>query len=338
MSFAKPSKSVKILIMKKINFLIATITFSVMCANVNAQLDRLNRAVQRGAERALEKKAEEKAEEVVSKEIDKGFEKAETERAKGEAEAEKALNKAAEAIEEAEKNQAEAEAQVSDIPEAIPTVSNTPYTPSESEYVFFSMKKGAVQMFVSKDAKGKITSQSRTKIKEITGDKNAFAILYESESLDEKGNSLDKDNPLILNFRVVVKDGLMYLDMRGMFGAMEGMEGSEGMQVSGSAIKIPGNLSVGQKIDDAKASVKIGVFNCVMIMTEGKCLAIEDVKVEAGTFRCYKVSQKTNSTVLGIKSECTNVTWYAKGVGAVKTESYDKNGKLLSTQELKSNS
>jgi len=326
--------------MKKVKFLITAIIFSMMCINVNAQIDRLNRAVQRGVERAVEKKVEEKAEEVTTNalekaEADRAKSEAEADRAKSEAEAEKALNKAAEAIDEAQKNQEEAEAQVASLPSEVPQVGNKPYTPSESEYAFFAMKKGSVQVFVSKDAKGKITSQSRNTIKEITGEKNAFAIEYEIEMLDEKGNSTNSDEPLLYNYRIVIKDGLMYIDMKGLFGAMDGIEG---VQVTGSVVKIPNNLSVGQTIDDAKASVKIGFINCVIITTEGKCLAIEDVKVEAGTFRCYKVSQKTNSTVMGIKSEGKTVTWYAKGVGAVKTETYDKNGKLLSTQELKSNS
>jgi len=30
----------------------------------------------------------------------------------------------------------------------------------------------------------------------------------------------------------------------------------------------------------------------------------------------------------------TTLTYYAKGVGAVKTDSFDKNGKLLSSTEL----
>jgi len=321
--------------MKKINFLIVIVMFTVACINVNAQLDRLNRAVQRGAERALEKKAEEKAEEIVSREIDKSFEKNEAERAKNEAEAEKALNRVAEQIEEAQKNQEEAEAQVANIPSEIPEVSNVPYTPSESEYAFFAMKKGTVQVFATKDANGKITSQTRSTVKAITGDKKAFAIEYESEMLDENGKPADSDNPQKFNYRIVVKDGVMYLDMKGLFGAMEGIEG---VQVTGSVTKIPSNLSVGQKIDDATARVKIGTISCVMTMTEGKCVAAENLTVGAGTFRCFKVTQKTISTVMGRKTESSTVTWYAKGVGAVKTESYDKNGKLLSSQELKSNS
>jgi hypothetical protein len=194
------------------------------------------------------------------------------------------------------------------------------------------MKPRTVQEIVTKDEKGKVTGQIRNTITGITGDKNAFAIAYQSEILDEKGKPAGKETPMVFNYRIVVKDDMMYLDMKGMFGTMEGLDD---MQVSGTAMKIPSKLTVGQTLEDASAKVRIGFINCTSVMTEGKCLAIEDVTVEAGTFSCYKVSQKINSSALGVKTEVTTLTWYAKGIGAVKTETYDKKGKLQSIQELK---
>ncbi|MGE5447385.1 MAG: hypothetical protein ACM3PR_03415 [Bacteroidales bacterium] len=35
-----------------------------------------------------------------------------------------------------------------------------------------------------------------------------------------------------------------------------------------------------------------------------------------------------------MKSKSRNVDWYAKGIGTVKTENFDKNGKLQSRTEL----
>ena len=320
--------------MKKITITIAIIIFPVMYNQVNAQLGGLNRAVQRGVERAVEKKAEEKAEEAASREIDKAFERAEAEAERGAAEAEKGLNKLSDAIDEAQKAQEEADAKAAAMSEAIPDAGSAPYTPSESEFTYIAMKKGAVQLFVSKDDKGKITAQTRNTIKEITGDKSALAVAYQSEVLDAQGNPADKNNPLILNYRVVVSDGVMYLDMKGLFGAMAGLDGIE---ATGSPLKIPNNLSAGQTVPDASVRMRIGFVNCTAIITEGICLAVEDVTVEAGIFRAYKISQKNNITAMGIKSEGTTLTWYVKGVGAVKTESYDKNNKLISVQELKSN-
>jgi hypothetical protein len=304
--------------------IIAVIAFWVMLSNVNAQLNRavqrgVQRGVERGVERAAEKKAEEAAEKAVTKAID---------------EAEKNAAEAQAAQEEFEASQAETGTQAAATPAAvIPEVGTSPYTPSEGEYAFFVMKPGAVLVYVSKDGKGKISSQTRNTVKSVTGDKSAFAIAYQSEIFDASGKPADAANPVIVNCRAVIKDGLMYLDMKEMFGSIPGLEGVE---VTGTPIKIPNNLSVDQSIDDASASVRIGFVNCTSVMTAGKCVAIEDVTVEAGTFRCYKVSQKFNSRVMGIKSEGVMLSWYSKGSGTIKTETYDNKGKLLSSQELKS--
>ena len=322
--------------MKTTKLLIAIIALTMVCGNVNAQLGGIRKAAQRGFDRAVEKtvekRVEEKTEKVVNKAADQILGETEEQSALEERRVGRSLDRLAtmleETLEEAQKMQEEVEIEIAEVPE----VGDKPYTPSASEFAFFPMKKGAVQVIATKDAKGKITSQVRNTVKEITGAKNAFAIAYESEILDEKGRA--NEGPLIFNYRIVVKDGIMYLDMKGLFGAMDGLDG---VQVSGIAMRIPNNLAVGQKLEDASAKVKIGFINSSTTITEGECLAIEDVTVEAGTFRCYKVTQKTATSVMGRKTENTTLTWYAKGIGAVKTETYDKNGKLQSTQELISN-
>ncbi len=69
-------------------------------------------------------------------------------------------------------------------------------------------------------------------------------------------------------------------------------------------------------------------------ITNQKVEAIEDVTVKAGTFKGYRFSGEVNSSAMGIKVKSNNLDWYAKGVGIVKTENYDKNGKLQSRTEL----
>jgi hypothetical protein len=188
----------------------------------------------------------------------------------------------------------------------------------------------------TKDEKGKITAQTRNTITGITGSKNAFAVAYQSEFLDEKGKptKTNSGDPLIINYSTVVKDGFMYVDMKGAFGAIEGLDD---MEISGTAQKLPSTMSVGQKIDDASMKVKIAFMTCTSIMTEGQVVAEETVTVPAGTFKCFKVSQKVKTTAMGIKVDGVTYTWYAKGVGTVKTESYDAKGKFVSAQELIAN-
>jgi hypothetical protein len=357
--------------MKTTKIIIAIFALILMCGNVEAQFQRrLGNAVKSAAENAAVRQAERKTEEAVNKAVNEAtnpenYKDDEKDQASGSWKcscgkkdntgnfctscgkkkpvtddgtwvcsscgtkgnkgnfcnncgANRGVDAAVKAI-----NAATVDVDVSD--GEIPEVANTPYTPSESEYAFFGMKKGLVQVFVQKDAKGKITSQTRTTITEITGNKTAFAVAYESETLDKNGKSAD--NPLILHYRIVVAKGVMFLDMKGMFGSMEGLDG---ISVSGAAMKIPSNLAVGQKLDDANASVRIGFIKMNVEMTEGKVLSYEDVTTEAGTFKCYKVTQTTKA--MGVTG--TTVNYYAKGVGAVKTESFDKNGKLISSTEL----
>ena len=213
----------------------------------------------------------------------------------------------------------------------IPKVANAPYAPSENDQAFFPLKTGSVQVFLNRNADGVVTSKTKRTIKSITGDKNAFAIGYEIEQLDEIGKSVVEDNPFRFNHKVVISNGFMYFDMKEMFAALEDIES---VHVIGSPLKIPTTLEVGQSIPDAYAHVTVGAINYILQMTEGKCIAIEDVKLQAGTFRCYKVFQKTASTVAGVTAEGTTIAWYAIGIGAIKSEKYDQYGNLHSSQEL----
>lgn len=308
--------------MKKMYF----VSVALFCAlGAQAQFgigNSIQRSVERGVRRGVENAAEKQAEEIAEREINKAFDEAE----KQQAEAEKQLA-------EAEKNQAEAEAEVANIPSTIPTVANTPYTPTASEVGFFPIKKGSVQTMATKDDKGKITAQTRNTITGITGSKGAFAVAYTSEFLDEKGKPVKTNagEAMTLHYSTVVKDGFIYIDMKNAFGAMDGLDDFE---ISGTAQKLPNTMNVGQTIDDANMKVKIAFMTCVSTMTDGKVVAQESVTTPAGTFQCYKVAQKVKTTALGMKVDGITNTWYAKGVGTVKTESYDSKGKFISAQEL----
>jgi hypothetical protein len=57
-------------------------------------------------------------------------------------------------------------------------------------------------------------------------------------------------------------------------------------------------------------------------------------KNEKTNFKCYKFSSDVNTSAMGIKAKAKNFDWYAKGIGTVRTESYDKNGNIQSHTEL----
>ena len=98
------------------------------------------------------------------------------------------------------------------------------------------------------------------------------------------------------------------------------------------------NAQPGASLPDASVSMalKMGFVNMKMAadVTNRKVEAIEDVTVPAGTFKCLKLTSDVNATVMGMNVKSNSTEWYAKGIGLVKSESYDKSGKVQSTMHL----
>jgi len=133
----------------------------------------------------------------------------------------------------------------------------------------------------------------------------------------------------------------MYIDMGNFLNkAAFQQEGSipAEVEVKGNNMQIPLNPVPGQTLPDAniEMSMKMGFVNMKMSadITNRKVETIEDISVSGGTFKCYKFSGDVNTVAMGIKVQAKSIEWYAKGVGMVRTESYDKKGNLTGRTEL----
>ncbi len=71
-------------------------------------------------------------------------------------------------------------------------------------------------------------------------------------------------------------------------------------------------------------------MNMNVIIENRKVEAKETITTPAGTFECYKISSEISSKVAFVNQKFKSVDWFAKGVGMVRTETYDKKGKLES--------
>ena len=100
-------------------------------------------------------------------------------------------------------------------------------------------------------------------------------------------------------------------------------------------LRIPNKLAVGYKLPLGEMYVDLGGFRVKSTITENEVVDREEITTPAGTFKCYVVKQTSSARVMGIKSETTIKTWYARGIGQVKSETYSK-GELMSTSILTS--
>ena len=203
---------------------------------------------------------------------------------------------------------------------------------TNAQSIFFPTRAGIVLTYVQNDAKGKATSYTILTIKSVEGSGNNMTINYVGQALDKNRKPIS-DAPLEIPYTVIISNGVVELDMKSF--AAPGTEGL--IEIEGDKLRIPPTLSPGDKLNDAKFTITLNMglkIRTEMSLTDQECLAIEDVTVPAGTFKCHKVTQTNTATVMRRATTVKTVSWYAPGVGTVKSETYDSKNKLQSSQEL----
>jgi len=207
---------------------------------------------------------------------------------------------------------------------------------------FFPSKVGMALTYANNDARGNAQSYSVLTIKDVKGSGRNMTINFVGSVLDKNRKPL-KDAPGEMNYQVVIKDNVVIMDVKMMIPAEMQGQGLK-IEAKGTPMEIPGSLQPGQSLKDSDVTIAMDMgimkMNTVAKMTEGKCLAIEDVRVPAGTFKCHKITQKITSTAMNTTTVQTTVSWYAPNIGTVKTETYDDKNKLVSGSvlaELKGN-
>ena len=201
---------------------------------------------------------------------------------------------------------------------------------------FFPTKEGTILVYKSFDKKDKLTNMVKYTIKHVNIIGSDMDITYLCESIDPKDKLVFKEEITIHQ-----KGDKLYFDMSNFINKAAFQQNGEipaNIEVTGNNMEIPLNPTLGDILPDANVSMalKMGFVNMKISadLTNRKVEAIEDITVKGGTFKCYKFSSDINSVAMGIKVKAKSIEWYAKGIGTVKNESYDKNGNLQSHTEL----
>lgn len=171
--------------------------------------------------------------------------------------------------------------------------------------------------------------------------KQSYEVLSLSEGEDGKLTanvmliSYDKKDKVVMEKEVefTCKDGVVELDMSKYIPA-ETMEGFKNMDVEMEfeAITIPENLEVGQYLEDGGVNMTISgpmQMNMAIKIQDRKVMAKENIEVPAGNYEAWKINSIVKMDMM-MTRETKNVEWIAENVGVVRSEQYDKKGKLNS--------
>lgn len=196
---------------------------------------------------------------------------------------------------------------------------------------YFPFEAGTQLEISNYDKKGKLTSIATHYIHKKNTLPNGIEMEVSADLKDRK-----KDNTLTTEYKVLCENGIFKIDMSSRIppttmAQMEGMNAK--IDVAVDFLEFPSAMKVGQTLPDGSITASMGPVNMTVKITDRKVLAEEQITTPAGSFDCVKVSSRYEiKTVVKIISE--SIEWYAENVGVVKSETYNKGGKLIGYSEL----
>lgn len=321
--------------MKKIIVIMMLLVFGCsMKSEAQNIVNRIARRAENAAAKAVERNVTKKVEEAVNEAVDEAFEEAEKEREKGEKELEKQLEKAEKEIIEAAE---EMEAVQKEIEEEEATIFQDAVSFDEYDFSidyelvadpFFGYKEGVKLTFADLDKKGKPTAHSVNEITKLEGEAPFnCTVEYTVSLLDDKKNPLGIE--MVQSYSI--RNGIVTFDENSFAGQLlQGME----VKISGTLFRLPSNAKVGDTFEDYSVLINMGGIKSTAHVTNIRITAEETLTIDGVDIECVVVENNTASKAIGIKSEGTQKIWYGRGYGAVRTETYDKKGKILTTNAL----
>lgn len=321
--------------MKKIIVIMMLLVFGCsMESEAQNIVNRIARRAERAAVNAVERNVSKKVENAVNEAVDEAFEEAEKEREKGEKELEKQLEKAEKEIIEAAE---EMEAVQKEIEEEEATIFQDAVSFDEYDFSidyelvadpFFGYKEGVKLTFADLDKKGKPTAHSVNEITKLEGEAPFnCTVEYTVSLLDDKKNPLGIE--MVQSYSI--RNGIVTFDENSFAGQLlQGME----VNISGTLFRLPSNAKVGDTFEDYSVLINMGGIKSTAHVTNIRITAEETLTIDGVDIECVVVENNTASKAIGIKSEGTQKIWYGRGYGAVRTETYDKKGKILTTNAL----
>ena len=194
---------------------------------------------------------------------------------------------------------------------------------------YFILKEGKKWTSANYNAKDKYQGKQSYEVKSLTedGDKLIASVML---------ISYDKKDKVVMEKEVefICKDGVVELDMS-KYIPEETMESFKemDMEVVFEAVTIPENLVVGEYLEDGGIDMTIsGPMKMEMSVSiqDRKVMAKENIEVPAGSYEAYKINSIIKLDAMVTTRETKNIEWVAKNVGVVRSEQYDKKGKLNS--------
>lgn len=214
---------------------------------------------------------------------------------------------------------------------------------AQNDGPFFPAGAGTVLLYENMDAEGKVLSFTKDSVAEMTGDFiNGSAIVYSTASVSDTSSVTTREYMSFKNGEVIVDmirtmEESMAMAMATSLETIGGSDDPEAQEafkeilskttVKGECRGLPQNLEVGADLADYEIEIKVMFMKSKVSMQDRKVIGRETITVPAGTFDCYVVEETMTASAMMMKEKTVQKSWYARGIGMVKQETWDKNKK-----------
>ncbi len=186
------------------------------------------------------------------------------------------------------------------------------------------------------NAKGKNQGKTSYELLDKVSNGNEIIFTVQTKAFDKKGKEL-----LVNTFEAKCIDGQFEFDMAmKMDGASMGPYQNMDVDVDASRYEIPSmDAAAGTSLEDGNLKITttggpIGI-NITIDITNRIVEAKETITTSAGDFNCLVLTQDVSTKVV-MNVRAKSKEWYSPNIGVVRTESFNKKGKLTGYSEITS--
>lgn len=199
---------------------------------------------------------------------------------------------------------------------------------------YYPMVEGATFQYTNYNKKGKIEGVAEYKVSDVNTSGDITSATMSIELKDDKGKEI-----YTTDYNFTCTGNMVSIDYESLIpsSTMQQFEDME-MDISGTDLELPNDLSVGLVLPDANVSIKISMsginMNTTVDMVNRKVEKQESVDTPAGTFDCFVIYSENKIKAMMVKQSMPSRVWFSEGVGMIKQESYKKNGDVMTSTIL----
>lgn len=200
---------------------------------------------------------------------------------------------------------------------------------------YFCTDTGTLLCYVRRyAADGSVKWRHRMTIESVTDSGNGDVCVDYTSDFRKAGGRQMYGGPVSLKV-VVDESGTVGLDMSSsLVSIFHNLFPRLKATGRGGLTYLPSDMKAGDVLPDIVSSVKAVGIECTVTVTDRHVIGPDTLTVKAGTFPCVVVSEHKVEKATGYSRVTTARTWYCRGVGMVRHDTYDRNMKLETIEEL----